>query len=196
MMCTWKKFSPEAILAGALSMSPAALAQTETPNKPPDLATLSKQIEDVKKALLTLDQLKVSFLAFDNAFQKEMADRKDAAVNMNLKIEKAQADVDDLKKQLAQMQKDMDGLKTRSTIAAYPPNQTAASTGHIRLVNAYLEPVTVVVNERAYPLTTGETRMVDSVPSGSFSYEVLGIQSRQLRTLASNETFTVTVHTR
>jgi hypothetical protein len=34
----------------------------------------------------------------------------------------------------------------------------------------------------------------DPIPAGLFNYEVLGVQGMVSRTLAANETFTITIH--
>ena len=100
------------------------------------------------------------------------------------------------------MRLDLDALKNRAPVSresAYAPsasNSPSAATGRIRLVNTFLDPMTIVVNGRAYQVAPGDTRLVEAVPAGTFNYEVLGVQPRVDRTLAANETFTITVHPR
>jgi hypothetical protein len=179
-------------LASALTLTPMAAAQPEAA-KPADLTALSKQIEEMRK---TLEGLQNSVLAFNKTMEQERNERMKADADMEVRLQQLLADTSDAKKQMTQLRQDMDALKARPSMSAYQPSTPASGTGRVRLVNTYIEPVSVVVNGKAYPLTPGETRLTDPMPAGNFTYEVLGIQAPTTRTLAANETFTVTVFPR
>lgn len=125
---------------------------------------------------------------------KEMKASIDALTN----IQKAQTDIEELKRQVTQIRQDLDELRrtmTTTRSAGYVAPQTT-STGRVRLVNTYMEPMTVVVNGKSYPIAPGEQRYTDALPAGTFSYEVLGVQSLRDRMLAANETFTINIYPR
>lgn len=191
MTRTWKLLSVHAVLAGVLAAAPAAAADADNAAKPPDAAALAKQLDDLKKAV---DALRDQLLTMAKDFDRDRAERQ----SMEVRFQQALADVADLKKQMTQARTDMDALRARTTTSGYAPAAATPSavSGRLRLVNSYFEPVTVVVNARAYPVAPGETRLTDPMPAGPFNYEVVGVQSLQTRTLAAGETFTVTVYPR
>jgi hypothetical protein len=82
------------------------------------------------------------------------------------------------------------GPSTR--IAAAPP--TGSNLGTIRLRNHFPGPISIVVNGRSNQLIPGETVLLESQPVGSFTFEVLGIEPSQTRSLAPGETITITVY--
>lgn len=125
---------------------------------------------------------------------KEMKASIDALTN----IQKAQSDIEDLKRQVSQIRQDLDDLRrtvTTTRSSGYLTPQ-ATSTGRVRLVNTYLEPMTVVVNGKSYSVAPGEQRYTDALPAGTFTYEVLGVQALRDRTLSANETFTINIYPR
>ena len=63
-------------------------------------------------------------------------------------------------------------------------------------MNTYASEVAVVLNRRAYYVPPGETRTIENVPAGNFTYEVLGIQQPVTRTMSPDKIFTVRVYTR
>lgn len=187
MIHTWKMLGLQTILAGALAAAPAAagpfennLAQAEKDSTAKQLAELKQSIDELRTLIKTLSS---------------------DGLNANLKAEKAQSDIEEMKKQLAQLRLDVEDLRKRlatpsQVSAKYGPNGTAPATGRVRLVNTYLEPMTIIVNGKAYPVSPGEVRLTEALPAGSFSYEVLGVQALRNRSLAANETFTINVHPR
>jgi hypothetical protein len=104
-----------------------------------------------------------------------------------------------LKKQVEQLQRDVNSLKTAGRPAFYPPT----GTGRIRLVNSFPTQMGVIVNGQFHRLAPNEERVLDNQPVGNFTYEVVGAsppvpgQTWPLtRTLTSSETFTITVYPR
>jgi hypothetical protein len=201
MMRNWKLVGMQLVLASGLAAAPAMAADSDNPAKPPDNAALWKEIQDLKKNLGALDQgVQHTFRSFDDDFGKRIKKLEDESTAMSLKLEKSQSDLtraltelDDLHRQLAALRQDLD----RKSYYVPPSNGTAATRtnmGRVRLINTYYEPVTVLLNGRSYAIEPGETRFSDAMVPGTFTYEVLGIQPALTRTLAANETFTVTVH--
>ncbi len=113
-------------------------------------------------------------------------------------------DVKELKRQVAQLQRDVDALRTHS-VSNYAPTPAAPSTGRIRLVNTWPETITVFLNQRAYDIPPGQEATTEGVPAGTFTFEILArrpdasigmIQPRTTRSLAASETYTIHVHPR
>jgi hypothetical protein len=105
----------------------------------------------------------------------------------------AQKDLDALKEEVARLRKEVEGLRKRpptTRSSAYP----RAESGAIRLVNAYSEPVQVVVGETIYRLAPGETRLLRGRAPGPFTYEVVNVQGSVGRVLRPGETFTIRVY--
>src|SRR5690242_15221320 len=69
-----------------------------------------------------------------------------------------------------------------------PEAPRPSDTGQIRLINAWTEPVTVVVDSVPYRLQAGEERLI-SRAAGPFTYEVPGIQQNTTRDLGAGKTF-------
>jgi hypothetical protein len=179
MIRNWKLLGWPGLLAAALAAAPApAVAQAE-PDK--ITAPILKKLDEVQKSL-----------------EAEIKKVNALALNTDLKVSQANQDIVQLKEQVAQLRKDLDALKAASTRVSLSPSATPTpNTGKIRLVNLYPEQMAVIVNQTAYRLAPGETRLIDAQPAGAFSYQVLGAQSSvQGRTLAANETFTITVYPR
>jgi hypothetical protein len=175
MMRDWKMLGSLVVLAGTLTVSPAA-----EPNK-----------EDA--IVRGLGDLKTSMDMLTELVRKLQA----ATLNTDLAITKHQNDIADIRRDIAQLRQDLDAMNRRVApprVSSYPPNPTPAPTGRIRLVNTYVQPVTIIVNRTPYTLQPNQTETISSAPAGPFSYEVLGIQQAVERTLAPNETFTITVH--
>jgi hypothetical protein len=206
MMRNWKMFAFQTLLAGTL-IPAGAQAQTpatgsDAPPKPPDTASILKEIQELKKTLSAMEaKVASSFRAMQEDTEKRLKKIEDDGVAAGLRLEKTQVDIEDLKKQVAQLRQDLDVVKNRapsSRESGYTPpaNAPSAATGRVRLVNTFMDPMTIIVNGVRYQVAPGETRLTEPVPAGTFSYEVLGVQPRLERNLAANETFTVTVYPR
>jgi len=162
-----------------------------------DNGQVNKAPNEPNRDEVILRDLRELRLAVEN-LTRTLGGFQSASMTTDLEIQKTKADIADIRRTIAQIQKDLDGMNQRMSSerrSAYPPTQ-AAPSGRIRLVNTFAQPVTIIVNARAYTLQPGETRQLDAVPTGAFAYEVLGIQPPASRTLEPNETFTITVHPR
>jgi hypothetical protein len=102
-----------------------------------------------------------------------------------------------LSKEMAGLRSDIESLRKRFYPEPGPvPQAQQAPTGRVQLINAYADPMTVILNDRAYELLPNETRTV-TVPAGAFTYQVLRVHADlQPRNLAANQTYTITVHPR
>jgi archaellum component FlaC len=97
--------------------------------------------------------------------------------------------LDEIKARLTRIEQDLAKLTTTRT--AFSP----APTGRVRLVNDYVEDLLFIVRGRAYRVTPGSVQVVEQVPAGEFTYEVVsptyGLRRRTTTGLAAGETFTI-----
>jgi hypothetical protein len=72
-----------------------------------------------------------------------------------------------------------------------------ATTGPVTLVNNYVEPVTIRINDKPYSVPVGKTVTVAPLAVGRLTYEVVtlswGSRGTQVRHLSADEPFTVIV---
>lgn len=66
--------------------------------------------------------------------------------------------------------------------------------GRVKFVNTYHMGYVVMVNQTSYFVRSGGTITVENITPGDFSYQVIGVTPKRLRTLLPDETFTVTIH--
>lgn len=164
-----------------------------------DLAAINKAISDLKMDLKTRHE-GISAVQLD----------------LDVKYDGVTKELDELKRQLAQMRRDMDSVRNAQTAQANgrvsnsPPNPAIPAApatpvtpapisepGRVRLVNSYPYEVAVIVNQNSYRLTPGQTQLIDGIRPGTFTYQVLGVQADlQTRTLAAGETMTINVYPR
>ncbi len=176
------------LLAIAVSANPI---QAQAEKGAPDPVALLKELQlQVRKLQDSVDDL------------KKRIDVTPSEQSVDSQIRKALAgsavELDALRRQVEQLQRDVTALKSPTRVSAYP-----TGTGRIRLVNTYPTQMGVIVNSQFYRLAPGEDRMLENQPAGSFTYEVIGApppapgQSWPLtRPLTANETFTITVYPR
>lgn len=113
-------------------------------------------------------------------------------IEQNAREVSALKEIAELRRDLAKLQTSINELRGGKTeqprIAFSPPNPI----GTVQLVNEWITPVSVVIDNVSYPLQPGQTRLVTQTP-GNFTYEVLGVQPRVMRAIAAGETLTIRV---
>lgn len=102
--------------------------------------------------------------------------------------------LDDILKRLTAIEQKLSQMPTTALRPAFPP---ATATGRVLLVNRSAEELLFVVNGRTYRIPAGASAALDGVGAGNFTYEVISptwglIRPLQTRTLAPQETFTIT----
>jgi hypothetical protein len=183
-MNTLRLLSFQALLAGTLATQQASQAFDGPPSTEQEDRTglLLKQMEELTKSVNDLvNQL------------------KNSETNKNLRAAVAQEEIEQLRREVARLQKELQDWRTRTpapSSSLYPPPGPA--TGRLRLINSYSVPVSIIVNDLSYQLAPGTERLVEGLRPGPFTFEVLGmgygsIKSRVSRTLAANETYTIQV---
>jgi hypothetical protein len=212
MQRTWRILTLSTLIVSTLATKTSlaeGTGENKTTDQPPNLGTIAKKLDEINQSLKPLNDLKTAITSLearvkslDEFIQQELQKIRGGAYETNLKMAQAQADIQELKKQIAQLQQNLDALNRRPTA---PQTQTSgyagpavpvASTGRVRLVNTYNRMMTIRVNNSIYEVLPGQERFVEALPAGTFVYEVLGVSLPQERTLASGETFTVTVYPR
>jgi hypothetical protein len=187
MIRTWKMLGYPAILAAAFSTAPQLAPADDKPNSDskaePTLRELKDSIEGIRRTL------------------------NSNVLNCNVVAE----DLKKLRDQVAQLQKDVESLRTRSSTSNYQPTIApntantgiASSAGRVRLINNWPERITVFLNNRSYSVEPDQQLMAEGMPAGDFTYEIMAvrpdglilpIKPKQTRTLAGSETYVIHVH--
>lgn len=193
---------------------PPALVTAQTPGEAADaLNKLRRDLDDLKKKV---DGLQETLNAATK--QLEALDKLPAQVNKNTqdiaKLVTAQ-DLEAIKEELAKLQaalpkqlaKDIEECKegiskvqtelsklqqVERRAFSLPETLAATATGQVQLINAWMTPMTVVVDGLSYRLLPGDVRTV-SRAAGNFTYEVLGLQPPVTRTVVAGRTFTIQI---
>jgi archaellum component FlaC len=153
-----------------------------------DVTRLANTLDRIDKAVAKLDRM-----ADDMRILKD--NRESASFDAKVNVPALINDVRDLKKQLGNVQRDLDGARGQvpgsQRVSASLP--AAPATGAIRLKNSWQEPVTILVNSQSYLLNPGDVVTIDKQPPGAFVYEVPRIGRKATVTLNPNETYAITV---
>ena len=175
MKRNWTMLGSSLVALVAMAMTCPGQDRKNTDGQPAGPAT-AQQVEEITRSL---NEMRVTM--------KQLTDRLDANMAMT------QKDVNELKDQLARTLRDLDTMRGRATEnrAFY---SGPADTGRVRLLNTYFMPVDVVVNGMVYQLMPGQERYTGSLPAGTFTYEVVGVQAPRQRALAAGQTFTVDIY--
>jgi hypothetical protein len=193
MQRTWRILALPVLLVATLpAVAGDGTKSSDEQATKPDLVSIAKKLDDINKSLKSLDDF----------VQQELLKLRGGASEMNSKVTQAQSDVLEVRKQLAQLQQNLDALSRRvgsvqTQISGYAGVPGAAApTGRIRLVNTFPQTMSIRVNNTSYDVLPGQEKYTEPVPTGNFTYEVLGVSAPVVRTLAAGETFTVTVYPR
>jgi hypothetical protein len=169
-----------ALVAAVLVLGPARSAEPATPT------------EDSKRMVDLLDKI-----------EKRLGTQQAAT---DVLMEMVRKDLKDLRDEVARLQREVGDLRrappapTTSNYPSTPPAPTAnmamappVPTARIRLVNTYPADMTAMVNGVTYVVPAFQTRDVP-VPAGAATFQVHQVaQPAQVRTLAANETLTLTL---
>jgi hypothetical protein len=185
MRSIWRLIGLSAVLAGALTASPAIAGEdTDTP-KQNDIASIQARLDRAVGA--------IQALRLEN---KEL--REDLNFERTVKIASLERDIRELKQEMVKLTEELARLRTSTSArtAYYAGPGPNVPTGIIKLRNTWVEPVTITINNRPYDVPAGGELSLTNQPAGEFVYEVLGIQPPVRRTLAANKTFDINVYSR
>lgn len=75
-----------------------------------------------------------------------------------------------------------------------PPN---VSYGSVRIKNTYVIPITAYINGAPYKIPVNETRLIEFVPSGTFTYSIAEVNDNKTvsRNLKAEDTYDLVVYT-
>ncbi len=150
------------------------------------LKGLKELLEGVTKQLETYDlALRVQKNAHELAALREEVDR------LQKELTKAQAALG--RDRTAEPRKAM----SPPELLPAPGGRVAVAQGQVELINEWLTPISVWVDDLLYQLRPGERRVI-AKSAGTFNYEVTGagwglIQPRRTTTVASGETLTIRI---
>jgi hypothetical protein len=218
MMQAWKILGWQSLLAAALAGTPAAAEDKPDPKepsrepskdsvaKPVDLEQLRTELANIRKAME--QKTEESEKNLKTQIELLAAQTTTATKELQGDINRLKMDASASAREIAQLRQELESLRAKELLALrqeidslrkrfYEPGQPPTAQpplGRVQLINAYPDTMTVILNGRAYQLLPNETRMV-SVPAGPFTYQVLRVHTDlQPRSLAANQTFTITVH--
>ena len=188
MRSNWRLIGLFAVLAAVLTASPAlAVEDSDTP-KPSDIAAINARLDRLRADVSKLEGLKQDI--------KEL--REDLTYQKSVTIPSLERDIRDLQQQVVRSNEEL--ARARSSAGGrtsfYAGPGPGVPTGIIKLHNAYVEPVTITINNQPYNIPAGSDLSLNNQPAGEFVYEVVGIQPPVRRTLAANKTFDINVFPR
>ncbi len=210
-----KKLTVQIVLWGWLLANagqPAQAQEKSQPGKPEPgeaatrLDKIERQLGDLHTGLKSLKDLlegvSKQLETYDLALRVQKNTR---AIDQNSKdIVALREEIDRLQRELTKAQAAL-GRPTEPRKAMASPELlptprgpvAQAQSGQLELINDWLTPVSVWVDDLSYPLRPGERRLV-AKPAGNFNYEVVGagwgvIQPRRTTAVASGETLTIRV---
>lgn len=208
MISEWKLLGLQTVLAGALvAASTGPIAAADAPEKgSSDVKKddgISTQLKELREQM---KQLNESMIGLGGAIEKDVKKiREDInrlsndVIASKDKAEKASSGVESLRSEVDRLRRELESLRTQvasGRVSNYPQAGQTATTGRVRLINTFASPVTILINNKAYEVMPGETRLSDPLPSGTINYEVLGIQAARNTRLDPNEILTINVFTR
>jgi hypothetical protein len=173
MTRNWKSLGWTAVLAAAFTTTTPVGAADPTP-----VLQTDQLVESMKKIQAQLDDIAKTNVQTQEAIKAAAAMRQD---------------LDQLKEQLAQLQRKVDelGRPGATRVSGFAPT---APTARIQLRNEYPTEVKILVNGRTYQLAPNTVQVLDGVPAGKFTYQILNIQpDPQTRDLGANETYLIRV---
>ena len=181
----WKQLPCLLVLSALLGLASSGRAQAEKAPEP------DKTQADVLKQLLkmqeSMDDLKRRIDALPDTVTIDTTIR----LALVKALKETQEEMGLLKKQVDQLQKDVNSLKSGPTTVK---TFSLPTTGKIRLVNTYPGLRAIMVNGKTYRLQAGESQLLEE-PIGKFTYEVFGFHTEpQTRELDASREFTVTVY--
>lgn len=101
---------------------------------------------------------------------------------------------DEIKDRLGQIEQALERLKPAPSVKV--GSSPAGNTGRLVLVNAYTEELLFLVNQKPYRVTAGATAILDNLPAGTVTYEVIspthGLRARNNPFLEAGKSIIIT----
>jgi len=186
------KMTLSTALGVALAFTPTSAIKAEEP-KPAELKTveeaLKKEIRDLK------DELKKSKDLLSSIDEQVMG-RKDGKVmvpadaGLMLRMTNLEKAIKAIETKVASM----DEALSKRTVGSSPTEKPATGRSTVKVINEFATKISIVVNDKSYPLDPAQTKEID-VPMGSFSYMLVSDGSAKT-TSAIKDGETVTLRIR
>jgi hypothetical protein len=197
MMRNWKALGYQAVLLAAFTATPG-VAAPEDVGKDDKTPATAKDIREIKEILRTMDQA----IGKDvQQMKKDIADLRrdvDALKQGNGTASLNSKEIEDLKQQILKLQQTIDAINKRlpQTSTSMRPS-TPTTTGRLELVNDYPYQIEFVVNETAYSIAPGMTRVVNMPVGSTFTYRIPslpGYQANRTRALDGDRPYIIRVY--
>jgi hypothetical protein len=213
MRASGKKASVRTLLLSCLLILSSQGVQGQEGNKPqpgrpPEPGEAASRLDNIERKL---GELQTGLKNVSDALEgvKAVLETYDLSLRVNKNtrdIDKNTKDIQALRDEIDRLQRELGkaqaGLSRPEPRRAMSPAEPVAParptlSGQVELINDWLAPVSVFIDDLSYPLQPGERRIV-AKPAGGFSYEVVGtgwglIRPRRNTTLATGETLTIRV---
>jgi septal ring factor EnvC (AmiA/AmiB activator) len=186
----WNAIGLKTLLAAALAASPSH-AQTSNPAADSErFGAIQKQLDGLKQQLEEVQKLL-------SGVTKVGKNIEDVRAEMIASLQEAQRQIKD---QIDQLKADVNALRSRDTsaarVSAFAPSdsQVTGGTGRVQITNSYSSPIAVRVNQIVYHVPPNQIVTTADIPSGRFTYEVLGVTEPRERSLSATKVFPIHVH--
>jgi hypothetical protein len=146
------------------------------------------QADQITEILQRLDKMEKSL---NQRYNNILRGIEDVKFGNEVRVSSCEKDIEDLKKQISEIKKDMEKLGNSAPRVAL--SSPISNTGTIRIRSTFPADITVKINDQAYQLRPNSEITLPPLPAGTFTYEVPGARTRQVRKLAANETFVIDV---
>jgi len=154
------------------------------------LGNVAREVADLKGEITPLKDLRLKIDLLDKSFANLKIELEDLRKSRS---STDKAGLEDVKDRLASIERTLAKMMQPETRTSLSP--AATITGKIMLVNNYTDRLLFRINDRDFFVQSGQSQVVEGVPAGPFTYQVLapnhGWQERQSRTLDPNRTFTL-----
>ncbi len=185
MLRTWQRFGTNMVLTLGMAVTTVASSSAQNTGQPSEQDDpMAKQAEGIQPTTPTRDpnallqqmeeQLR-QMTRTANALARVEKDLSDTQRRRDMELLTLEAKVTDIEKQLKALRDNLELLTRRmdSTSQSLKPTRKVDPTkGEISLRNDWISEVTILVNNTAYRLAPGDTRVVLIEP-GTFTYQVI-----------------------
>ena len=194
-MLSIQKLTLSTALGVAMALAPTSALRAEEPKS---TTVDAKTIEELKKEIKDLKEDLKRSKDMLGVLDSQVMGRQDGkgltATDEGLlkRMDKMEKAIKDIDTKLVAMNETL----TKRTAGASPGEsiKLAAGLGKVKVVNEFATKISIVVNEKSYPLAPSQEKEIE-VPMGSFSYMLIGEGSAKT-TSAIKEGETVTLRIR
>lgn len=142
--------------------------------------------------LQKLNEINKSLEEIKTSVNKDLSDARKDIETLKKTTETLAAETKKLRDSVHTQVKDSEERVGIPLKGANPPDATQYAK--IKIVNEYPTTQTVIVNKDNYKVDSGQTKTIDYIMPGEFTYRVVGIHDTDLkRTINPNQVYTITI---